>query len=72
MRITVIEKLRIDKGMSRVDLASAAKVSEKSLINYEARYAKRSPRPLFKRTQERIAAALGVDVKVLFKQDVPR
>lgn len=82
MRKTVIEKLRTEKGMRRVDLASAAKISEKSLINYEARYhdaryetdsaGRLLPRPLFKKTQERIAEALGVPVEKLFKDSVPR
>lgn len=66
---TKIEKLREDKGWERVDLASKANVSERTLFNMET---KAFPRPSFRKTQERIAEALGVEVRTIFKEDVPR
>lgn len=70
---TKIEKLREAKGWERVDLASKASVSERTIYNIET--AKRrgvAQRPMFQRTQERIARALGVSVAAIFKNKVAR
>ena len=64
-----LEKLRTEQGMNRVDLASKANVSERTIFNMEI---DATPRPSFKATQKRIADALGVNVSVIFKNDVPR
>ncbi len=66
---TKLEKLREAKGWNRVDLASKANVSERTLFNMETQ---EHPRPSFRKTQERISEALGVSVVAVFKHDVPR
>ena len=66
---TKLEKLRERKRWQRVDLASKANVSERTIYNMET---KDLPPPAFEATQKRIAKALGVAVNVLFKEDRPR
>lgn len=58
---TEIERLRIKRNLSRVQLAAAAGVSERTIYELETA-AKRgaTQRPTFLATREMIAGALGV------------
>lgn len=61
-----IQSLREKNSWQRIDLAVRAGVSERTIFNLETLLPSKQ-RPAYKSTQEKIAGALSVEVKHLFK-----